>query len=220
MKRVWLLKGKTRRLTIFFGGWAMDENIALLDGSGDVLMFYDYRDISREEAPDLSRYKSVDVAAWSMGVWAASVLLDRWGLVPRRAVALNGTGRPVDDLLGIPVAFYDLTERHLDGRGRERFYERILDGREERLAFNARHRTNRPLDEMAEELTSLREQSVAGAPDVKWDKAYISVNDRVFPAENQQRWWEGRCEIAYLRGGHYPFFRFATWESIIDHEDN
>jgi biotin synthesis protein BioG len=199
----------------------MDENIVALEGSGDVLMFYDYRDLSREEAPDLSRYKSVDVAAWSMGVWAASSLLGRWGIVPRRTVALNGTERPVDDLLGIPRVLYALTERGMDVRGRERFYGRMLDHRDERLAFNARHRSLRPVDEMVEELARVREQAAAAPPPgIRWDKAYISVNDRVFPVENQLRWWEDRCEIAYLPGGHYPFFRFITWESLIDYEDN
>jgi biotin synthesis protein BioG len=196
----------------------MDERaVNHLQGATDALAFHDYRDISAEPPPDISAYAAVDVVAWSMGVWTASALLGRWGIVPRRAVALNGTERPVDDHLGIPAAIYALTERGMNQRGWEKFLARLLD--DDSPAFTALHRPLRPLPEQVEELRRVREQAVNEPSPLAWDKAYISANDRIFPQENQQNFWQGRCPIVRLAGGHYPFFRLPRWDLIMNYED-
>ena len=41
----------------------------------EISMEFNARYISGEEAPEVEGYESVRVVAWSMGVWAASVLL-------------------------------------------------------------------------------------------------------------------------------------------------
>lgn len=99
-------------LTLFFCGWGMDEHtVQHVRGMGDLLLFYDYRDISGEDAPEVEGYESVRVVAWSMGVWAASVLLSRWNIPVSCRVAINGTERPVDEHYGIHPKIYLLTER-------------------------------------------------------------------------------------------------------------
>ena len=46
-------------LTLFFCGWGMDERaVQHVKGKGDLLLFYDYRDISGEEAPEVEGYES------------------------------------------------------------------------------------------------------------------------------------------------------------------
>lgn len=41
-------------LTLFFCGWGMDERtVQHVGGIGDLLLFYDYRDISGEDAPEV-----------------------------------------------------------------------------------------------------------------------------------------------------------------------
>ncbi|MDR0766565.1 MAG: DUF452 family protein [Odoribacteraceae bacterium] len=218
MRAVWLIKDGGRRLTLFFGGWGLDErSVGHLTSSGKVLMYHDYRDVETGDAPDVTGYDVVDVVAWSMGVWAASVSLARWGITPRRAVALNGTERPVDDLLGIPPAIYALTERGMNERGWEKFITRSLADDEERALFRARCLPRRGLEERVEELRRVREQSARACPVMPWHRAFISCKDVIFPVENQRNWWQGRTEITGLAGGHYPFFRFTSWESIIEY---
>mgnify|MGYP000304234684 FL=1 len=52
MRREWITKEGSRILTLFFCGWGMDERaVQHVKGKGDLLLFYDYRDISGEEAP-------------------------------------------------------------------------------------------------------------------------------------------------------------------------
>ena len=92
MKRKWITKEGNRVLTLFFCGWGMDERtVQHVRRMGDLLLFYDYRDISGEDAPEVEGYESVRVVAWSMGVWAASVLLSRWNIPVSCRVAINGT---------------------------------------------------------------------------------------------------------------------------------
>ena len=111
MRREWITKEGSRILTLFFCGWGMDERaVQHVKGKGDLLLFYDYRDISGEEAPEVEGYESVRVVAWSMGVWAASVLLSRWNIPVSYRVAINGTERPVDEHYGIHPKIYLLTE--------------------------------------------------------------------------------------------------------------
>jgi biotin synthesis protein BioG len=213
MRGTWIHREGGGHLTLFFGGWGMDErSVRHLTGGGDVLAFHDYRELPGE-APGVAGYHRVEVVAWSMGVWAASVSLTRWGIVPAAAVALNGTERPVDERHGIPPAIYALTERGMDARGWEKFLARALDGEGERAAFDA---GRRPLDERVEELRRVREQAAVERPRIAWTRAFISRKDNIFPPGNQREWWQGRCpEVVYLDGGHYPFSRFSSWDSII-----
>lgn len=54
MKRKWITKEGNRVLTLFFCGWGMDERtVQHVRRMGDLLLFYDYRDISGEDAPRL-----------------------------------------------------------------------------------------------------------------------------------------------------------------------
>lgn len=215
MRRTWLIHEKHGSVILFFSGWGMDEQaVRHVAGDEDVLMFYDYRDISNEKASDMSGYEKVYLVAWSMGVWVASVLVPRWGVQIDRAVAINGTGRPVDDLYGIPTRMYTLTENGMNERGREKFFARMLDGKEEIERF-AENKPCRFLEEQVEELKSIRVQAKKEDGGMRWDLAYISEKDRIFPVANQRNWWEKRTTIHYLPGGHYPFYVFDNWNRII-----
>lgn len=201
-------------MTLFFCGWGMDERaVQHLTGTGDVLAFYDYRDIAGEEAPVTDGYDEIRAVAWSMGVWAAAVLLERWKLPVTRRVAINGTERPVDERYGILPKVYLLTERGMDERGRDKFFARMLAGREEMARFGA-NKPFRELHEQVEELRAIREQAMLIRPEMRWDKAYVSAGDVIFPPESQRNWWDGRCETVSIEGGHYPFYVLDNWDEI------
>jgi len=182
-------------------------------GKGDLLLFYDYRDISGEEAPEVKGYESVRVVAWSMGVWAASVLLSRWNIPVSYRVAINGTERPVDEHYGIHPKIYLLTERGMTEQGRDKFFARMLSGKEEIERFEE-NKPCRDIDEQRDELRLIREQSVREMSEMHWDRVYISEGDVIFPVENQRNWWRDRVEIITLSGGHYPFYVLDNWEKI------
>ena len=202
MKRKWITKEGNRVLTLFFCGWGMDEHtVQHVRGMGDLLLFYDYRDISGEDAPEVEGYESVRVVAWSMGVWAASVLLSRW------------TERPVDEHYGIHPKIYLLTERGMTEQGRDKFFARMFSGKEEMERFKE-NRPCRAIDEQRDELRLIREQSAREMPEMHWERVYVSEGDVIFPVENQRNWWGNRVEIITLPGGHYPFYVLDNWEKI------
>ena len=179
----------------------------------EISMEFNARYISGEEAPEVKGYESVRVVAWSMGVWAASVLLSRWNIPVSYRVAINGTERPVDEHYGIHPKIYLLTERGMTEQGRDKFFARMLSGKEE----NERFEENKPcrdIDEQRDELRLIREQSVREMSEMHWDRVYISEGDVIFPVENQRNWWRNRVEIITLSGGHYPFYVLDNWEKI------
>ena len=170
MKRKWITKEGNRVLTLFFCGWGMDEHtVQHVRGMGDLLLFYDYRDISGEDAPEVEGYESVRVVAWSMGVWAASVLLSRWNIPVSCRVAINGTERPVDEHYGIHPKIYLLTERGMTEQGRDKFFARMFSGKEEMERFKE-NRPCRAIDEQRDELRLIREQSAREMPELHWER--------------------------------------------------
>lgn len=219
MRREWIIKKGGDFIILFFGGWGMDENaIGHLTGASDVLMFYDYRDLSGESAPLLDEYKEIHVVAWSMGVWAASVLLHDWGVKPTCCIAINGTERPVDEQHGTHPKIYVLTEKGMTEQGRDKFFSRMLVGKENNMRFEV-NKPRRALQEQVDELRCIREQSGLIKPEMHWDKVYISGEDVIFPVENQRKWWEKCSKVIGLTGGHYPFYVLDSWESVLNYGD-
>ena len=67
-----------RTLTFFLPGWGMDVRPFrdYRSTETDILMAYDYSDLEMD-AKWFSGYERIRIVAWSMGVWAASVLMAR-----------------------------------------------------------------------------------------------------------------------------------------------
>lgn len=219
MQKKWMIKKGSKELILFFGGWGMDEHaISHLDGSRDVLMLYDYRDIATESSPVSDEYDSIIVVAWSMGVWAASVLLSEWKLPVTKAIAINGTERPIDERYGVPPKSYVLTEKRMDEKGRDYFFSRMFINKEDRNRFEE-NKPERSLEDQLEELKAIRVQSVDNQCEIEWNKVYISREDKIFPMVNQENWWHNRTSMYLLEGGHYPFYYFPDWDGLIAYEN-
>ena len=113
MKQVYIINENHPKLLLFFAGWAADETPFKQDHPKDTdyMICYDYR------TPDFDtsvfdRYRQINVVAWSMGVWAGSLILSQ---VPREkifSIAFNGSTSPIDNLEGIPVQTYHFRRTH------------------------------------------------------------------------------------------------------------
>ena len=188
MKRKWITKEGNRVLTLFFCGWGMDEHtVQHVRGMGDLLLFYDYRDISGEDAPEVEGYESVRVVAWSMGVWAASQVLDRSCLPITESVAVNGTMTPVDDSRGIPNAIYEGTLKGLNDVTLRKFFRRMCGSAVLLEDFLTRS-PGRSTDEVKEELLLIAKQAECLAPArFCWSKAVIGKGDLIFVPACQRK---------------------------------
>ncbi|MDR1755895.1 MAG: DUF452 family protein [Culturomica sp.] len=216
MRIEWVNQQGGGQVVVFFNGWGMDRRaVSHLACDGDLLLISDYRKLEPELLPDLSAYGEVRIAAWSMGVWAAFTLLPDWGVPCNRLVGLNGTALPVDNRYGIPEAVYRLTERGMNEQGREKFFARMFTGETERRRF--RHNApERELPEQLEELAAIREAGGRDSATLHWSNVYVSEGDVIFPTANQRAFWENRCVVTPLPGGHYPFYRFGCWDEIFE----
>lgn len=215
MRIEWLVKNNADQVVVFFNGWGMDKRIfPRLEGGMDLVVCWDYRTLSIDSKPSFTGYRKIHVVAWSMGVWAAANTLAEWGIHPAHLVAFNGTERPVDNRWGIPLPVYLLTERHIDEKGREKFFSRMFtDRKEEEKFFSCR--PERELVEQIQELQAIRMQSENYQHTLDWDKVYVSEKDLIFPVENQQNWWKERgIPTESLPTAHYPFYVFRTWEDV------
>lgn len=186
----------------------------------DLIVLWDYRDLSLPTDVDLSLYTFIDLVAWSMGVWAADHVLGESTLPIRRAVAVCGTGYPMDDLLGIPDAIFRATLDSLTEANRLRFNRRMCGGKTLRHLFDALAR--RSTQEIYDELSSvlLREQEIRQRPTPKpntapWMRAVVGREDRIVPWGNQQRYWQAQgVEIDLTDDAHYAFVRMTSWNEL------
>lgn len=125
MKSEFLHKDNTGRLIIIFAGWSTEPNFyrhISLPG-WDLIVAYDYSDLDFDKSV-MNGYHTVALFAWSLGVFAASMVIpaDRLAL----AVAINGTESPVDDEFGIPVNIFNGTAQTLNERNLKKFRRRMF----------------------------------------------------------------------------------------------
>ncbi len=212
MKQVFIKKAQHARLFLFFAGWGADEhlfNYPVAEGY-DYLLCFDYRTLDFDYAL-LDGYQSIHLAAWSMGVWAASCIFSGKDYPWESLVAINGTPCPVHDCYGIPEAVFGGTVLHFSEQTLVRFRRRMCGSAEEVKLFLA-HQPYRSLDELHEELALLyQEVKKRGLPVLAWSKAIVGVRDNIFPAVSQQRYWEGKTDLVLLDIGHYSDAFFASY---------
>jgi biotin synthesis protein BioG len=183
----------------------------------DLIVLYDYRDLALPGwlPAAMERYRTIDLAAWSLGVWAAGLAgLERIG----RAVAINGTPFPVDPLRGIPPEIFRGTLDSWSEATRKRFERRMFAGLEgdERLAEVRSQRT--ALDQQ-DELRAIEAVASDGpgraAPSWRFTKAIIGGRDLVFLPENQRMAWQGTETEEIDSMPHFPFFHLNGWAEVF-----
>ncbi len=200
-------------LVLFFSGWsAPAELFARLeaDEGTDVMICHDYRDMTFGE--DLSRYREVHLIAWSMGVRMAELALGGKQTFAT-ATAVNGTPCPIDDSYGIPRNIFLGTLEGLTPETLTRFNRRMCGSREVMAQYTAA--AARPFGEVRDELRAIYDRCLP--PDdksIRWTRAVVGTDDRIFPAANQRAYWEGRCTVAEVSAPHYPFHLWTRWREL------
>lgn len=190
MKHYFIQQKNYPKLTLFFAGWGMDEQpfIDYCPVESDLLICYDYRLLDFDFTL-LQGYEEIRLIAWSMGVWAASVVLQHIDVSISESIALNGTMTPVDDNKGIPRTVFERTLAGLNDVAFEKFIRRMCLKRDKTEAFLAKRPTRR-VAELKEELQKIEEQAEAGAvPAFKWGRAVIGRDDLIFITANQRNAW-------------------------------
>lgn len=221
-------RGEARGLILHFNGWAMTpeavQHLRLPLGY-DLLVLWDYRTDVLDPL-ELGQYEEVRLTAWSMGVWAADRFVQAHPELRQRvrsATAVAGTGYPVNDYLGMPLAHCEQTLAELTEENRPRFNRRTCGGKSLRHLFEAL--AARPTDEIrAEMLRAYHDSLMTPQPSPKsaalglWTRAYVGARDRILPLENQLRYWHGQGlePILLPKGEHYLLNLFTDWQELWD----
>jgi biotin synthesis protein BioG len=217
MKYKWLNKKNNKKLIIFFNGWGMDESIVkhLECEDFDILMFYDYNSLDNDfDWDSLDSYQEKNLVTWSMGVMVSSLIqpLIRHFVTPSpsrcvgKAVAINGTLKPIDADYGIHPRVYNLTIKGFSEEGREKFISSMFDIQPPTLLSSLK----REINEQCSELVALK--NYRANTNFKYDKVLISDNDKIIPTKSQVNFWEIEPN---LKGGHCPFFQFKKWSELL-----
>ncbi len=203
-------------LLLFFTGWGMDHHPGnLLESTRfDICTCYDYRQPACPDDIRWQRYSRVTLVAWSMGIWAAEHILQGKELLMGEKIAINGTPYPVNDQWGIPEKIVRATHRNLSSESLHRFYRRMYGGETLYRAMSPHWPVVNP-EERKEELSLILDQKDHN-PSILWDKAILSVNDKIFPIENLRRYWSGKTLCREITAPHYPFHLYRNWEELTD----
>lgn len=213
MQAHWLNKEGNSSIIVFVLGWASDWPIAdnILPKGYDAVCIYDYRGIGHYIDSDRmddfllnndikpESYGESYLVAWSFGVWVSEMLFKNTEF--SKAIALNGTPFPVHDLFGIPTRVMDVTIHGLMKSGMELFDKRTYGEHSDK--FPHKHYSGTK-DDYVYELELLNEYARAEYhPAIKWDKAIIGTEDKIFPVENMKRYWNTLGDLLPLQ--HFPF---------------
>lgn len=206
-------------LTIFFAGWGSSpERFRDLRPAGgqDLFLLWDF-DGAVGALPDLSRYETVDVVGWSLGVRIAADWVMESPVPVRRFTAVAGTLSPIDRRLGIPPTVFDRTT--------DRFGEATLEGFLLNMTGSVEvaqmlRGTERTLDSLGHELRLLRD-TYRDTPfegdlraRVQTLAAVIPEADRIVPAAAQRRAWEALSVTPVSTGE--PHWCPAALQKAID----
>lgn len=205
-------QAQSENAILFFAGWGMDERpfLPYCKQGLDYLIGYDYRTLDFDEA-FFHSYKSVQVIAWSMGVWAASVVLQNALLPVSQKIAVNGTTTPIDASKGISPAIFQGTLNGLNEQTLRKFQRRCCGNAATYERF-LQHEPQRSLDEITEELARIGQQAgEISAGTMRWDKAYIGTLDKIFNKDNQLNAWRGTPCIQ-LEEEH---FSEKIWQTVL-----
>ena len=206
------------QLLLIFSGWAASPEVFRqleTEPDTDLWICYDYRGMDFE-GEALSGYRKIRLVAWSLGVWAASVMFGKKPVSFTEAIAVNGTPCPVHDRWGIPETIFRGTLDNVTEEGIRRFNRRMCGKRDILQAYE--QISPRPLADIREELeylyAEIKKASPASALFNGWTQALISSEDRIFPTENLRAFWQGRCPITEIEAPHYPFYLWKQWDEI------
>lgn len=205
-KKIYIHSSKNqvpKKAILLFAGWGMDEHpfMKYRPKDADLIVVYDYRLLDFDEQI-IAEYDEIKVIGWSMGVWAASQVLQNKNYPIIQSYAINGTLFPVDDTKGIPSKIFEGTLQNLNEKTLYKFRRRMC-GTNAVFTHFITVLPDRNLTELKEELEKIGTQSKELAlSDFPWDKIYISENDWIFPTENQQNAWKNAEQIV-INESHY-----------------
>jgi len=214
------IDNKKNSVILFFNGFGLDHKSysGITSQKYDIIIVSDYTDFSNtgEINSLIEKYSNINIISFSLGVYISAHFINKYKIHFTHNIAINGTLKPLDNFKGIPPRIFDLTIKGFSPEGAEKFYRNIFYHKEDYDYF-INNKPERTAEEQKEELIALKNFINNNPVDlsVQFNKVYISDNDKIFPFNNTQNAWEDH-EINILNNGHFPFYSFKSWDTIIE----
>lgn len=205
------------KLILFFNGWGMDDRvIAHINHSKyDVVMINEYHDFNFDKSI-LDGYEQIFIVAWSLGVWVANNIIQKYNLKTDKTIAINGTLQPIDNLNGIPFDIFQGTIDNWNESNRTRFQMRMFKSRQI-FSQNLNKLPIRSIVEQKEELIVLQNAILSQTLEsTNWDKIYCGTDDLIFVHANQKQAWQNASNIIEREMSHFPFLELNNWDTIVE----
>lgn len=210
MKQYFVKQNGNKSLILFFTGWGMDETtLSITRNNYDTCICFDYTDINFEELP-YKNYQKINVYGWSMGVWAASQVLQKNNLPIQKSIAMNGTMFPIEQEKGIDPVIFQRTIDSLNEKSLSKFNKRMC-GNQETFNFFEKKSTHRSIESLKNELISIQSMAQGKTiPAFLWDKAIIGSRDLIFLPQNQIKAWENTQYEIVNEAHFFDFNKYAN----------
>lgn len=215
MKQLFVKQNHTDTLNLIFLGYGQDGAIfeQLKDSDcADIALVYDYENEDFDSSV-YSKYKDINLIAWSMGVMMAPKVLDKNGLLDKvtSSSAINGTLEGISDEYGIPLKMWNATIDALCESAVLKFYRRMcFDAKlyEEYLRF----RPKRSEESLKSELIFIRDFTNNPLVDgFFYNKAFIGLKDKIISPVNQLNSFKKTKTITQeVECAHYSYELFKN----------
>lgn len=200
-------------LILFFNGWAMDEKpFVPLKSNFDILFIYDYTDLNLNLDLDFSKYKKINLMAFSAGAFMAAYLNNLLPVIDFK-IAINGTLNMLDEIQGVPQDMFNVME-NLNLDNVLDFRKKVIETEREFHLFN-KYQPDRNLQSSMDELFALKKYFTKPIY-FDYDKIIVGKNDRILPTKNQLKAWNNHNNVCQTEGGHFLFYNFSNFEELIN----
>lgn len=184
----------------------------------DVAVAYDYTELEPVGDFDPARYSEIVILSWSFGVAAAAMFMMQHPELPiTRAMAVNGTPWPEDELRGIPAAVCRGTLEGLTDRNLRKFMMRMCGGATAWKRFEPSAPARTDIEELKTELSRIcGRESLPEGVTALFDSVHIGLTDAIVPPDNQHRAWSGHhCVVSHPDWPHLPDFQALINTEVV-----
>lgn len=209
----YLINKKSDHLIIFFTGWGCDETeFAHLKANSDVLILYNYTDLNLNF--DFSKYKKIDLIAFSAGVFAASVV--KFDFKINKKIAISGNPYLFDEKFGIPQNIQEIL-CNITVENADDFAKNYLVKTDYEWAKF--HHSQRTIESCRIEFDNLKNLYKNNKPYIKdiFDIALFGGNDQIFDLSAQKEFYGNRLRIVQ-NARHSLFFRIDNYKEFLTSE--
>lgn len=195
-----LHKNNHKDLIIFFSGFASEPCLFDFDykNTADILLIYAYDNLDFN-FEYLKNYEHIYLLSWSMGVSVASYIFSDKKHMIKKAIAINGSDRPMQKGFGIDKRVFLLTIKTLTDASIQSFRDKMHSTN----YFN-KFNFERDSANLKSELNFLYQNFVDyTAKNCIFDKAIIGTCDQIFNSANLISNFKDRCKIQIQNIAHY-----------------